>query len=52
MWFPIGHEIRPTLFADRNPEVAEKFERSTINPGRHAGARINYDHEEAKSNQC
>jgi hypothetical protein len=43
MWFPIGHDIRPTVFADRNPEVAEKFERSTINPGRH---------EEAKSNHC
>ena len=52
MWFPIGHDIRPTVFADRNPEVAEKFKRSTINPGRHAGARINYDHEEAKSNHC
>jgi len=35
-----------------NPEVAEKFERPTLNPDRHAGARINHDHEEAKSNHC
>jgi hypothetical protein len=52
MWFPIEHDLRPTVFADRNPEVAEKFERSTLNPGGHAGARINHDQEETKSNHC
>jgi hypothetical protein len=38
---------RATVFADRNPEAAEKFEWSTINPGRPAGARIDHDYEEA-----
>jgi hypothetical protein len=47
MCFPIGHDLRPMVFADRNPEVAEKFERSTPTPGGHTGARSNDDHEEA-----
>ena len=34
------------------PQVGEKFEWPTVNPGRHAGARIDHDQGEAKSNHC